>query len=75
MGCGKRYQPDQVVNLLPKIEDVHRQHPSHDLEARFALLLVDRSGVNIKRCATARMSHQFLSNLDVNTERSQVGRN
>jgi hypothetical protein len=45
------------------------QHPSHDLEARFALLLVDRAGVNIKRCAATGMTHQFLSNFDVDTER------
>jgi hypothetical protein len=57
-----------------KFLQVHGQHQSHDLSARFALLLVDRAGVNIKRCAATRMTHQFLSNLDVNTERSQVGR-
>jgi hypothetical protein len=35
-------------------------------------LLVDRAGVNIKPKATAGMSHQHLSNFDVDTERPEI---
>jgi hypothetical protein len=42
------------------------------LASRF--LLVDCAGVNIKRCAAAGMTHQFLSDLYVDTERSQIHR-
>jgi hypothetical protein len=57
-----------------KFFHIQRQHQSYDPQARFALLPVDRAGVNIKRCAATGMPHQFLSNLDIDTERSQVGR-
>jgi len=51
-----------------------RQHQFNDFQARFALLLVDRAGVNVKRRATAGMPHQLLCDLDVHAKRSQVGR-
>ena len=51
-----------------------RQHQFNDFQARFALLLIDRAGVNIKRRAATGMSHQFLSDFDVDTERSQIRR-
>ena len=63
-GCGR------VLKFL----HFQRQHQCNDFQARFALLLRDRAGVNIKRRAAARMSHQFLCDLDVDAERSQVGR-
>ena len=47
-----------------------RQHQFNYFQARFALLLVDRAGVNVKSRATAGMSHQFLSNFDIDTKRS-----
>jgi hypothetical protein len=51
-----------------------RQHEFNDFHARFALLLIDRASVDIKRRAAARMSHQLLCHLDVDAERSQIGR-
>ena len=63
-GCGR------VLKFL----HFQRQHQFNDLQARFALLLVDRPGVNVKGRATAGMRHQFLCDLDANAERSQVGR-
>ena len=59
-----------MLNFL----QLYRQHPSHDLEARCALLLIDRAGVNIKSCAATGMSHQLLSNFYVDTERPEVRR-
>ena len=63
-GCGR------VLKFL----NFQRQHSFNDFHARFALLLRDRAGVNIKRRAATRMPHQFLSDLNVDTKRSQVGR-
>jgi hypothetical protein len=57
-----------------KFFNLQRQHQFNDFRARFALLLVNRTGANIKRCAAAGMSHQLLCDLDIDTERSQVGR-
>jgi len=57
-----------------KLLHFQRQHQFNDFQARFALLLRDRAGVNIKRRTTAGMPHQLLCDLDVHAERSQVGR-
>jgi hypothetical protein len=59
-GCGR------VLKFL----HFERQHELNDLQARLALFLIDRAGVDIKRRAAARMSHQFLSDLNVDTKRS-----
>ena len=61
-GCGR----------VRKFLQVQGQHPFYDLQARFALLLVDRAGVDIKRRATAGMSHQLLSNFYVDTQRPEI---
>jgi hypothetical protein len=63
-GCGR------VLKFL----HFQRQPQFNDFQARFALLLVDRAGVNVKRRATAGMPNQLLCDLDVHAERSQVGR-
>ena len=52
-GCGR------VLKFL----HFERQHQFNDSQARFALLLIYRAGVNIKRRAAARMSHQFRATL------------
>ena len=63
-GCGR------VLKFL----HFERQHQFNDSQARFALLLIYRAGVNIKRRAAAGMPHQLLCDLDVHAKRSQVGR-
>ena len=53
---------------------LQRQHQFHDFQARFALLLIDRTGVNIERRAAAGMAHQLLSYFDINAERPHIRR-
>jgi hypothetical protein len=57
-----------------KFFQVQGKHQFHDFQACFALLLRDRAGVNIKRRAATGMPHQFLSDFNVDTKRSQVRR-
>jgi hypothetical protein len=52
---------------LLKSSHLQQQHQFHDSQASFALLLVHRAGVDIKRRATAGMA-QFLGDLDIDTE-------
>jgi hypothetical protein len=46
----------------------------HDFQACFALLLINRAGANVEGCAAAGMPDEFLSNLEVHTERRQIRR-
>jgi hypothetical protein len=57
-----------------KVFHIQRQHHLHDFQARFTLLLVDRAGVNIKRCAATGVSNQLLSNFDIDTKRPEIRR-
>jgi hypothetical protein len=62
------------VRKVLKFLQVQGKHQFNDFQARFALLLVDRAAVNIKRRAATEMSHQFLSDLNIDTKRSKVCR-
>ncbi len=63
-GCG------MVLNL----QHFQRKHQFHHSQTRLPLLLRDRAGVNVEGRATAKMPDQLLSDLNVDTKRSQVRR-
>jgi hypothetical protein len=69
-----RVQPRRGCGRVLKFFHFQRQHQFNDFQARFALLVIDSAGVNVECCAAAGVSHQFLSHLDVDPERSQIRR-
>jgi hypothetical protein len=52
----------------------HRQHHLNNLRVCVALLLVCGAGADVKHRPTARVPHQLLSYLDVDTKCSQIRR-
>jgi DNA-binding response OmpR family regulator len=59
-----------TLPVLDGFEVIHQVRRSSTIP----IIMLTSTGVNIMRCAAAGMSHQLLCDLDVDTERYQVGR-
>jgi DNA-binding response OmpR family regulator len=62
--------PDVTLPVLDGFAVLHQVRRSSTIP----IIMLTSTGVNIKGCAAAGMSHQLLCDLDVDTKRSQVGR-